>query len=86
MVVRVKCELLVPKSWARCLISASMTNVRANRMRVPRGLQVIPAENLVAAFSGSDAQLLAATPTCEDACTMLGALEVAYALPFPYPL
>lgn len=43
---------------------------------LPTRRQVIPAENLVAAFSGSDAQLLAATPTCEDACTMLGALEV----------
>ena len=40
-------------------------------------MQVIPAENLVAAFNGSTTKLLAAVSTCDAARTMLGALEVS---------
>jgi 3-dehydroquinate synthase class II len=43
-----------------------------------RAEQVIPAENLVAAFSkaNSKASLLVAVSSADAACTMLGALEV----------
>jgi hypothetical protein len=55
-----------------CLQTRTQTRVRVRA----EPYQVIPAENLVAAFTNSTTELMAATHLYDAACTMLCALEV----------
>eukprot|EP00854_Cymbomonas_tetramitiformis_P022617 gene22617-27298_t len=56
--------------------TASMSTGEGHVVMDARDWQIIPAENLVAAFQGSAAVLLAVAQSYDAACAMLGALEV----------